>query len=103
MKKRPIYNFTGINELVLSMLRLKKSTDDSRVQMIQEILDSIDSDHDGKIEIDLVLKVIDAVGRENVKVRLTLRAHFFQSELLSFIKERGFIRFPIQCGGCFLR
>ncbi|XP_018495108.1 mitochondrial proton/calcium exchanger protein [Galendromus occidentalis] len=58
----------GINELVLLMHRLKKSSDASRVQMIQEVLDTIDSDHDGKIEIDLVLKVIDLVGRENVKV-----------------------------------
>lgn len=65
-----LYYCPGINELMLSMHRLKKSTDATRVQMIQEILDSIDSDHDGKIEIDLVLKVIDAVGRENVKVRL---------------------------------
>lgn len=58
----------GINELMLSMRRLQKTSDDTRIQMIQEILNTIDSDHDGKIEIDIVLKVIDAVGRENVKV-----------------------------------
>lgn len=51
------------------MRRLQKTSDDTRIQMIQEILNTIDSDHDGKIEIDIVLKVIDAVGRENVKVR----------------------------------
>ncbi|OQR71014.1 LETM1 and EF-hand domain-containing protein anon-60Da [Tropilaelaps mercedesae] len=61
----------GINELVLSMRRLQKTDDGTRIQMIQEVLDTIDSDHDGKIEIDLVLKVIDAVGRENVKVSPT--------------------------------
>lgn len=62
----------GINDLVLSMRRIQKISDDTRIQMIQEILDTIDSDHDGKIEIDVVLKVIDAVGRENVKVSYRL-------------------------------
>ncbi|CAH1783641.1 unnamed protein product, partial [Owenia fusiformis] len=62
-KKRD--NVITINELVLAMRRIQKVPDDMRIQKIAEVLDA---DHDGEINVDDVMKVIDLLGQENVKI-----------------------------------
>lgn len=61
-------NLIEINDLVLAMRRIQKSSNDTRLEMITDLLDTLDIDHDGAVKIDHVLKVIDTLGRENVKV-----------------------------------
>uniref|UniRef100_A0A023FWY9 Mitochondrial proton/calcium exchanger protein n=1 Tax=Amblyomma parvum TaxID=251391 RepID=A0A023FWY9_AMBPA len=61
-------NLIEINDLVLAMRRIQKSSSDTRLEMITDLLDTLDIDHDGAVKIDHVLKVIDTLGRENVKV-----------------------------------
>lgn len=61
-------NLIEINDLLLAMRRIQKSSSDTRLEMITDLLDTLDIDHDGAVKIDHVLKVIDTLGRENVKV-----------------------------------
>ncbi|KAF8777463.1 Mitochondrial proton/calcium exchanger like protein [Argiope bruennichi] len=58
----------GINELVLAIRRIQKVSDDTRLQRIADVLEKMDVDHDGAVEIDHVLKVIELLGEDNVKV-----------------------------------
>ncbi|CAL1292169.1 unnamed protein product [Larinioides sclopetarius] len=58
----------GINELVLAIRRIQKVSDDTRLQRIADVLERMDVDHDGAVEIDHVLKVIELLGEDNVKV-----------------------------------
>lgn len=58
----------SINELVLAIRRIQKVSDDTRLQRIVDVLDKMDVDHDGAVEIDHVLKVIELLGKDNVKV-----------------------------------
>ncbi|XP_050049431.1 mitochondrial proton/calcium exchanger protein-like [Dermacentor andersoni] len=62
------HNLIEINDLLLAMRRIQKSSNDTRLEMITDLLDTLDIDHDGAVKIDHVLKVIDTLGRENVKV-----------------------------------
>lgn len=61
-------NLIEINDLLLAMRRIQKSSSDTRLEMITDLLDTLDIDHDGAVKIDHVLKVIDTLGRENFKV-----------------------------------
>lgn len=58
----------SINELVLAIRRIQKVSDDTRLQRIADVLDKMDLDHDGAVEVDHVLKVIELLGKDNVKV-----------------------------------
>ncbi|KAF8797176.1 Mitochondrial proton/calcium exchanger like protein [Argiope bruennichi] len=46
----------SINELVLAIKRIQKVSDDTRLQRIADVLEKMDVDHDGAVEIDHVLK-----------------------------------------------
>ncbi|XP_076466518.1 mitochondrial proton/calcium exchanger protein-like [Babylonia areolata] len=58
-------NIVSINEMLLAMRRLKKVPSDTKLQRIVEVLDE---DQDGIININLALKVIEVLGQENVKL-----------------------------------
>ena len=47
-------NLVSINEMVLAMRRLQKLPDETK---LQHIMDVLDEDHDGNIDIDDALKV----------------------------------------------
>lgn len=64
-------NLIEINDLVLAIRRIQKSSNNTRLEMIADVLDTLDIDNDGAVKIDHVLKVIDTLGRENVKVNPT--------------------------------
>ncbi|XP_023218269.1 mitochondrial proton/calcium exchanger protein-like [Centruroides sculpturatus] len=64
-------NIISINELVLAIRRIQKISDDTRLQRIADVLEKMDEDHDGAVEIENVLKVIELIGKENVKVTST--------------------------------
>ncbi len=46
-----------INELLEAMRKIQKASDDSKLSRIIEVLDTMDIDHDGQIEVDHVFKV----------------------------------------------
>lgn len=45
---------------------MQKSPDESRVDAISKLLDKIDSDKDGQLKVDDVLKLIETVGHDSV-------------------------------------
>lgn len=47
-------NLISINDIVMSLKKLEKVPDETRAQMIVEVLDE---DKDGKVDISLALKV----------------------------------------------
>lgn len=61
-------NLISINELLLALKRLQKVPNETRLQRIAEVLDE---DKDGNIDIGHVLKVIELLARENVKLSPT--------------------------------
>ncbi|XP_064631458.1 mitochondrial proton/calcium exchanger protein-like [Lineus longissimus] len=58
-------NVISINELVLSMRRIQKISDEDRFQKVCEVLDE---DKDGIINVEDVLRVIEELGAENIKL-----------------------------------
>lgn len=58
-------NLISINDVLLSLKRLQKVPDDVRMQKVLEILDT---DKDGHIDVKQVLKVTESLGRENLKL-----------------------------------
>ncbi|XP_021919611.1 mitochondrial proton/calcium exchanger protein isoform X2 [Zootermopsis nevadensis] len=58
----------SIEELKDAIKRIQKVPDDSLVDRISEVLAKMDIDKDGAIRLDDVLKVVELVGKENVKL-----------------------------------
>ncbi|VVC30884.1 LETM1-like,EF-hand domain pair,Letm1 ribosome-binding domain,EF-hand domain [Cinara cedri] len=57
-----------IDELIGSVRKLQSVPDEDKLQKISEILSKIDEDGDGSIRLDTVMKVIETIGTENVKL-----------------------------------
>ncbi|XP_058822009.1 mitochondrial proton/calcium exchanger protein isoform X2 [Topomyia yanbarensis] len=57
-----------IDELMSAIRKIQQIPDDSRLDQISKILGKIDDDHDGHIKVEDVLKVIETIGKENVKL-----------------------------------
>ena len=57
-----------IDELITAIKRIQSVPDDHRLQRIAEILAQIDDDRDGAIKIEDVLKVVELIGKEDIKL-----------------------------------
>ncbi|XP_063231790.1 mitochondrial proton/calcium exchanger protein [Bacillus rossius redtenbacheri] len=57
-----------IEEMLSAIRHIQSSSDNSLVQRISEVLEKMDLDKDGAIRVDHMLKVLEAVGNENVKL-----------------------------------
>ena len=57
-----------IDELITAIKRIQSVPDDHRLQRIVEILAKIDDDRDGAIKIEDVLKVVELIGKEDIKL-----------------------------------
>ncbi|XP_076635665.1 leucine zipper and EF-hand containing transmembrane protein 1 [Colletes latitarsis] len=57
-----------IDELITAIKRIQSVPDDHRLQRIAEILAKIDDDRDGAIKIEDVLKVVELIGKEDIKL-----------------------------------
>ncbi|KAJ8683644.1 hypothetical protein QAD02_019436 [Eretmocerus hayati] len=57
-----------IDELTAAIKQIQNVPDDHRLSRIREILGRIDDDRDGAIKIEDVLKVIELIGKEDVKL-----------------------------------
>ncbi|KAF7998300.1 hypothetical protein HCN44_009698 [Aphidius gifuensis] len=57
-----------IDELIGAIKQIQNIPDDARLARIEDILGKIDDDRDGAIKIEDVLKVIEMIGKEDVKL-----------------------------------
>lgn len=57
-----------IDELIGAVRKLQNIPDEYKLQQISEVLSKIDDDHDGSIRLDTVLKVLELIGTENIKL-----------------------------------
>ncbi|KAI5706508.1 hypothetical protein M8J75_008806 [Diaphorina citri] len=57
-----------IDELINTLRKIQQVPDTSKLQRIAEVLDKMDADHDGAIRVEAVLKVLELIGEENVKL-----------------------------------
>ncbi|XP_074642155.1 mitochondrial proton/calcium exchanger protein-like isoform X2 [Tubulanus polymorphus] len=58
-------NIIKVNELVLAMKHYQKVSNSTRLQKIAEVLDD---DDDGNINLETVMKVIQLIGQDNIKL-----------------------------------
>ncbi|XP_076372050.1 mitochondrial proton/calcium exchanger protein-like isoform X2 [Tachypleus tridentatus] len=95
-------NVISISELISAIQRIQKISDDTRLQRITDVLDQMDVDHDGAVEVDHVLKVIELLGKEDVKVSAKQMKEIIEllakEETLELIKkvEKEQVRHPSQ-------
>lgn len=57
-----------IDELIVAIKQIQNVPDEHRLHRITEILGKIDDDRDGAIKIEDVLKVVELIGQEDVKL-----------------------------------
>ncbi|XP_017881055.1 mitochondrial proton/calcium exchanger protein [Ceratina calcarata] len=57
-----------IEELISAIKKIQNVPDQHRLQRIAEILAKIDNDRDGSIKIEDVLKVLELIGKEDIKL-----------------------------------
>lgn len=61
-------NLVNITELLNSIRKIQSVEDDTKLKTIIDVLDSMDVDHDGKVDVEHVVNVIELLGREKVNV-----------------------------------
>ncbi|KZC12823.1 LETM1 and EF-hand domain-containing protein anon-60Da, mitochondrial [Dufourea novaeangliae] len=57
-----------IDELIIAIKQIQNVPDEHRLRRIAEILAKIDDDRDGSIKIEDVLKVVELIGKEDIKL-----------------------------------
>lgn len=58
----------NVEELLEAVKKISKADDNTKMEKIIAVLDAMDIDHDGKVEVDHVLKVLELLGREEFKL-----------------------------------
>jgi LETM1 and EF-hand domain-containing protein 1 len=58
----------SIQELIEAIQSIQSVSDPAKMERIVDVLETMDDDADGRLEVDAVLKVIELIGRENVKL-----------------------------------
>ncbi|CAG7830387.1 unnamed protein product [Allacma fusca] len=58
----------SIQELIEAIQSIQSVSDPAKIERITDVLENMDYDRDGRLEVDAVLKVIELIGRENVKL-----------------------------------
>jgi LETM1 and EF-hand domain-containing protein 1 len=61
-------NLVNINEILTGIRQIQSVEDEAKMKTIIDVLDTMDVDHDGKIDVEHVVNVIELLGRENVNV-----------------------------------
>ncbi|XP_011633164.1 mitochondrial proton/calcium exchanger protein [Pogonomyrmex barbatus] len=65
---KDVEELVKIDELIAAIKQIQSVPDQHRLKRIAEILGKIDDDHDGAIKIEDVLKVVELIGKEDVKL-----------------------------------
>lgn len=66
--EKDVEELVKIDELVGAIKQIQNVPDEHRLKRIAEILGKIDDDQDGAIKIEDVLKVVELIGKEDVKL-----------------------------------
>ncbi|CAK9799986.1 Mitochondrial proton/calcium exchanger protein [Anthophora plagiata] len=65
---KAVEELVKIDELILAIKKIQNVPDENRLQRIAEILAKIDDDRDGAIKLEDVLKVVELIGKEDIKL-----------------------------------
>ncbi|XP_043670521.1 mitochondrial proton/calcium exchanger protein [Vespula pensylvanica] len=65
---KAVEQLVKIDELIAAIKNIQNVPDEHRLKIIAEILGKIDDDRDGAIKIEDVLKVVELIGKEDVKL-----------------------------------
>lgn len=65
---KAVEELVRIDELIAAIKQIQNVPDEHRLRRIAEILGKIDDDRDGAIKIEDVLKVVELIGKEDVKL-----------------------------------
>ncbi|XP_055390350.1 mitochondrial proton/calcium exchanger protein isoform X2 [Condylostylus longicornis] len=68
VEKKKEEDLVKITELVEAIKGLQKVEDESRLKAIENVLSKIDLDQDGQMKVNDVMKIIEAIGTDNVKL-----------------------------------
>lgn len=91
--KQKTEQLVSIEELISAIKQIQKVPDDSFIEQISEVLAKIDADRDGSLRVDDVLKVIELVAAENVKLNKKQI-----DEIVELIKKEELIELEEQMG-----
>ncbi|XP_049939222.1 mitochondrial proton/calcium exchanger protein [Schistocerca serialis cubense] len=91
--KQKTEQLVSIEELISAIRQIQKVPDDSFIEQISEVLAKIDADRDGSLRVDDVLKVIELVAAENVKLNKKQI-----DEIVELIKKEELIELEEQMG-----
>ncbi|EDW73856.1 uncharacterized protein Dwil_GK19680, isoform B [Drosophila willistoni] len=57
-----------IDDLMLNIKKLKETSDEARLRHIEAVLDKFDADKDGVVTVNEIRKVMESIGRDNIKL-----------------------------------
>lgn len=66
--KQQCEELVKIDELINTLRKIQQVPDAAKLKRIAEVLDKMDADHDGSVKVEAVLKVLELIGEENVKL-----------------------------------
>ncbi|XP_026842854.1 mitochondrial proton/calcium exchanger protein [Drosophila persimilis] len=66
--KRRNEEIVHIDDLMQNIKKIKETTDDARLKHIEQVLDKFDADKDGVITVNEIRKVMESIGRDNIKL-----------------------------------
>ncbi|UYV71684.1 K02A2.6-like [Cordylochernes scorpioides] len=77
----------SITDLIGAIKKIQKMPNDTKLEKIADVLDRMDVDNDGAVEVEHVLKVIELMGKENVRVTSKQ-----MGEILEMIQKEEFLK-----------
>ncbi|KAH8297390.1 hypothetical protein KR044_011207 [Drosophila immigrans] len=69
--KRRNEELVRIDDLMHSIKKLKETSDEARLKYIESVLDKFDADKDGVVTVNDIRKVLESIGRDNIKLSET--------------------------------
>ncbi|XP_030554075.1 mitochondrial proton/calcium exchanger protein [Drosophila novamexicana] len=66
--KRRNEEIVHIDDLMLNIKKLKETSDEARLKHIESVLDKFDADKDGVVTVNEIRKVLESIGRDNIKL-----------------------------------
>ncbi|XP_060658706.1 mitochondrial proton/calcium exchanger protein [Drosophila nasuta] len=66
--KRRTEELVRIDDLMHSIKKLKETSDEARLKYIESVLDKFDADKDGVVTVNDIRKVLESIGRDNIKL-----------------------------------
>ncbi|ALC41905.1 Letm1, partial [Drosophila busckii] len=66
--KRRNEEIVRIDDLMMNLKMLKETSDEARLKHIERVLDKFDADKDGVVTVNEIRKVMESIGRDNIKL-----------------------------------